>query len=67
MAQVVVSKADGKILCTAEACRKTHDFKLYKDTVGCRVLSSIKEQADSGCQGIGVYYHNSEIPKKKPK
>ena len=66
-AQAVVNKANGKIICTAEDRGKTHDFKLYKNTIGSRVLSSIKEQADSGYQGICAYHHNSETPKKKPK
>ena len=66
-AQVVVNKASRKIICTAEDCGKTHDFKLYKNTVGSCVLSSIKEQADSGYQGICAYHHNSETPKKKPR
>jgi hypothetical protein len=51
----------------AEDCGKTHDFKLYKDTVGERVLDSIKEQMDSGYQGILAIHANSETPKKKPK
>ena len=54
-------------MCTAESCGKTHDFALYKSSIGNRVLSSIKEQADSGYQGIAVFHQNSEIPKKKPK
>lgn len=31
------------------------------------MLDSIKEQADSGYQGITAFHHNSEIPKKKPR
>ena len=31
------------------------------------MLSCIKEQADSGYQGISAFHHNSETPKKKPK
>ena len=51
----------------AEDCGKTHDFKLYKDTIGGRILTSIKAQADSGYQGIAELHRNSETPKKKPK
>ena len=58
---------DQKIICVAEDCGKTHDFKLYKNTIGSHVLNSIKEQADSGYQGISAYHQNSETPKKKPK
>lgn len=55
------------IICTAEDYGKTHDFALYKNTIGSRVLDSIKAQADSGYQGISEFHRNSETPKKKPK
>ena len=64
---MVVNKANGNIICTAEGFGKTHDFQLYKDTIGSHVLGSIKEQADSGYQGISAFHRNSETPKKKPK
>ena len=31
------------------------------------MLGCIKEQADSGYQGISTFHKNSEIPKKKPR
>ncbi len=40
---------------------------MYKDTIGGRVLDRIKEQMDSGYQGISTIHKNSETPKKKPK
>ena len=63
----MVNKSTEEIICVAEDCGKTHDFKLYKDTIGGRVLESIKEQMDSGYQGIADIHRNSETPKKKPK
>ena len=51
----------------AEGCGKTHDFKLYKDSVGGCVPGWIKELMDSGYQGIAKIHKNSETPKKKPK
>jgi hypothetical protein len=63
----VVNKRTEEIICAAEDCGKTHDFKLYKDTIGGRVLDSIKAQMDSGYQGIAAVHKNSETPKKKPK
>jgi len=66
-AQVVVNRANGIILCTAEDCGKTHDFALYKDTIGSRVLDCIKEQADSGWQGLSAFHKNSETPKKNQR
>ena len=44
-----------------------HDFKLYKDTIGGRILESIKAQMDSGYQGVSEIHKNSETPKKTPK
>ncbi|MDR1463931.1 MAG: hypothetical protein LBJ11_01345 [Oscillospiraceae bacterium] len=51
----------------AEDCGGTHDFTLYKNTIGSRVLESIKARTDSGYQGIVAFHENSETPKKKPK
>ena len=64
---MVVNKSTKDIICIAEDFGKTHDFKLYKDTIGGRVLDSIKQQMDSGYQGIVEIHKNSETPKKKPK
>lgn len=66
-AQAVVNRANGEIICVAEDCGKTHDFQIYKNTIGSRVLETIKEQADSGYQGISSFHRNSETPKKKSK
>ena len=66
-AQVVVNKADKEIICVSESFGKTHDFKIYKGTIGKHILSKIKIQADSGYQGICTCHQNSETPKKKPK
>jgi hypothetical protein len=65
--QLVVNKSTEEIICVAEDCGRTHDFNLYKNTIGGRVLDSIKVQSDSGYQGIAKYHKNSETPKKKPK
>ena len=64
---MVVNKKTEEIICVAQDAGKTHDFKLYKDTIGGRVLDSIKAQMDSGYQGISEIHKNSETPKKKPK
>ena len=64
---MVVNKKTEEIICVAEDAGRTHDFKLYKDTIGGRVLDSIKAQMDSGYQGISEIHKNSETPKKKPK
>ncbi len=40
---------------------------MYKNSIGNRILGSIKEQTDSGYQGISALHRNSETPKKKPR
>ena len=66
-AQIIADRETGVIICTAESFGKTHDFALYKTSIGNRVLENIKEQADSGYQGLSELHRNSETPKKKPK
>lgn len=66
-AQIVVNKTNGIIICTAEDHSKTHDFTLYKRTIGSHILDCIKAQTDSGYQGISAFHKNSETPKEKPK
>jgi len=46
---------------------KTHDFKLYENSIGSAVSDDIKIQGDSGFQGIVKLHKNSETPKKKPR
>ena len=55
------------IISIAEDCGKTHDFKLYKDTIGGCILDEIKARMGSGYQGVAGIHANSETPKKKPK
>ena len=62
-----MNRANGIILCTAQDYGKTHDFTLYKNTIGSHVLDCIRVQADSGYQGISAFHKNSETPRKKPR
>jgi hypothetical protein len=64
---VIVNGQTGGIICTAQAEGKTHDFKLYEESIGSGVSDDIKVQADSGYQGILKLHKNSETPKRKPK
>lgn len=48
-------------------CGSTHDFKMWKKSIGVRVVKHIKIEADSGYQGIDKLHNNSETPKKKSK
>ena len=65
--QLVVNRKTKKIICTAHAGGKTHDFKLFEMSIGNRIHESIFAQLDSGYQGILKFHANSEAPKKKPK
>jgi hypothetical protein len=65
--QVVVNRNTKEIICVEENCGQCHDFKLYKESIGEKLLSSIKVQADSGYQGLNQIHKNSETPIKKTK
>jgi len=65
--QLIINRETGEIICTAHAEGKTHDFKLYEESIGSAVSEDIKVQGDSGYQGILKLHKNSETPKKKPK
>ena len=64
---MIVNKKTKEIICTAHAEGKTHDFKLYEESIGSAVAKGIKFEGDSGYQGILRLHENSETPKKKPK
>lgn len=40
---------------------------MYKNTIGVKVIGTIKIQADSGYQGILKFHSNSQTPRKKSK
>jgi hypothetical protein len=65
--QLAVNKQTQEIICTTHSEGKTHDFKLYEQSIGCAILERIKAKMDLGCQGILRFHKNSEIPNKKPK
>lgn len=56
-----------EIIAIFQAEGKTHDFRMYKDSVGSAVSKDIKLQGDSGFQGIAKLHANSETPKKSSK
>ena len=62
-----MNKKTKKIICTAHAEGKTHDFKLYEESIGVGVSEEIKIEVDSGYQGILKLHKNSETPHKKPR
>jgi len=44
-----------------------HDFKLYEQSVGEKILECILVDGDSGYQGILKFHKNSLTPRKKSK
>jgi IS5 family transposase len=62
----VIEKASGRIVATAFAAGKVHDFALFKES---RVTFSPQTLclADSGYQGLKKLHAKSHTPKKKSK
>ncbi|MDR2398286.1 MAG: transposase, partial [Spirochaetaceae bacterium] len=56
-----------KILEVKEAKGREHDFKIYKETIGKGISSSIPLDADLGYLGIERCHANSFIPIKSSK
>jgi hypothetical protein len=56
-----------EIIDVQEAKGSEHDFKIYKDTIGKGISSSIPVEADPGYLGIKEYHSNSFLPVKASK
>ncbi len=65
--QIVICAKTKRVIAVFTACGKTHDFKMWKSSIGVRVVKHIKIQADSGFQGIKELHENSETPRKRSK
>jgi len=63
---VVVDKKSGKVICTAFANGRRHDFRLFKESKVC-VRPETEIVTDTGYQGIKKRHANSVLPKKKSK
>ena len=61
-----MDKKTAKIICTAIAIGKRHDFRFLKES-GVRFLEKIKVVTDSGYQGLQKIHTNTSMPKKKSK
>ena len=64
--QVVVCRRSRKIICTAFANGKRHDFRLFRES-GVRIAPGVGLMADTGYQGIAKIHANSELPRKRSK
>ncbi|MGM9886782.1 MAG: IS5 family transposase [Lactococcus sp.] len=65
--QVVINQATLEIIGLAFDLGHSHDFSIYKTSLGKAISSSAQVLADSGYQGISEFHKNSEIPQKKSK
>ena len=63
--QVVINQETLKIIGLAFDLGHSHDFSIYKTSLGKAINTSAVLLADSGYQGISECHSNSEIPQKK--
>jgi hypothetical protein len=63
---VVVDKKTRKIISTAFANGKRHDFRLFKESK-VHAQKEIQLDTDTGYQGIAKIHTNSVLPRKKSK
>ena len=63
---MVVDKKTRKIICTAFANGKRHDFRLFKESK-THIAEKIQADTDTGYQGIKKLHSNSVLPTKKTK
>jgi len=61
-----VDKADGRVICTAFAEGRKHDFRLFKES-GVRIHPKVRSLTDTGYLGIARLHANSVLPKKRSK
>ena len=62
----MAEKKTRKIICTAFAKGRNHDFKLFKKS-NTHIHPNTKCSVDTGYQGICKIHPNTEIPKKRSK
>ena len=62
----MVNKAAKQVLCLAFSNGRTHDYKLFKNSL-TKMHSGITMELDSGYSGVTTIHKNSKLPKKKSK
>jgi hypothetical protein len=62
-----MERSSHQIIDVQEAKGSEHDYKMFKDTIGKDIGSSIPLDADPGYTGIEQYRSNSYVPIKKRK
>ena len=64
--QVIVDKKTRRVICTAFATGRRHDFRLFKESK-VHIHKDIEVQTDTGYQGITRIHATTLIPKKRTK
>ena len=59
--QLIVAQKDGKILCTAFARGRDHDFKLFKKS-GFKAAEKVRILGDSAYESIQKIHPNAQTP-----
>lgn len=62
----MVDKKTRKVICTAFANGKRHDFRLFKESK-THIHKEIQADTDTGYQGIKKLHAKSVLPRKKTK
>ncbi len=65
--QIVICAKTKRVIAIFVSHGRKHDFKMWKESIGVKVLKHIKIQGGSGYQSIAKLHTNSETPKKKSK
>ena len=63
---MIADKKTRRIICTAQAEGRRHDFRLFKQS-RTAIHQTIKTQTDTGYMGIQKLHANCELPKKRSK
>lgn len=63
---MIVDKKSRKIICTAFANGKRHDFRLFKESK-TKIHPNTKIITDTGYQGLKKLHEKTQMPKRKTK
>jgi hypothetical protein len=64
---VIIKGKTREIIDVKQRKGSVHDLRVYKETIGKAVVSSIEINADLGYRGIEKLHQNSLTPKKASK
>ena len=62
--QIVICAITLRVIAVFVDCGSTHDFKIWKKSIGVKVVKHIKVQGDCGYQGIAKLHKTLTLPFK---